>query len=238
MLKSSIAKQVVNGAIKRVNPAKARKARKRAAGRSQSRALAANPVGGLSSILESAGLAFGSYAVTRFVSRVAFVQLSPKYPKLAPHLHTLSSLASTVATYYAAQHIEALKPYDEELVIGSVIASAQSVVQHYLPKFGWIVSDVAADPGLSVVGRGRRRGVAAGGPVTRVGGRIDPVDAAIDAAEAVAERVNGGGASMPTDPDELHAEFMEQADADNLEGGDLIDEALDAYDEQQEGYAN
>jgi hypothetical protein len=89
--------------------------------------------------------AFAGYAGSKFLGRMAFVQISKRWPSLGKHTPVVASFVSLAATYILADKIEKLKKYRDPLIIGEAIALLQTVIQTYLPKFGWVVSDVSAD---------------------------------------------------------------------------------------------
>jgi hypothetical protein len=84
---------------------------------------------------------FGGYAATRLLGRITYVQLSKKWPKASPHLAAGSSIAAFLAAWYLLHRVERLKKYHTPATVGAAIAALQTIVQTYLPKFGWIVSD-------------------------------------------------------------------------------------------------
>jgi hypothetical protein len=88
--------------------------------------------------------AFGAYAATRFLERMAFVQVSKRWPNLGKHAPVVAGLVATAAAYYAGKKITALKKYEQAMLIGTTIALLQTVIQTYLPTFGWVVSDFSA----------------------------------------------------------------------------------------------
>ena len=44
--------------------------------------------------------------------------------------------------YFFGGKIGKLQKYEESIAIGSAIAAIQTLVQTYLPRYGWIVSDI------------------------------------------------------------------------------------------------
>jgi hypothetical protein len=88
--------------------------------------------------------AFGAYAASRFLERMAFVQISKRWPNLGKHAPVVAGLVATVAAHYAGKKIDKLKKYEQAMLIGATIALLQTVIQTYLPSFGWIVSDFSA----------------------------------------------------------------------------------------------
>jgi hypothetical protein len=84
---------------------------------------------------------FAGYAATRLLARVTYVQLSKKWPKASRHLAAGSGVGAFLASWYLLHHVERLKKYHTPATVGAAIAALQTIVQTYLPKFGWIVSD-------------------------------------------------------------------------------------------------
>jgi hypothetical protein len=89
--------------------------------------------------------AFGSYAASRFLERMAFVQVMKRWPKLGKHAPVVAGLIAAVAAHYLGKKVKALKKYENPIMIGAAIALIQTLIQTYLPTFGWIVSDFSAD---------------------------------------------------------------------------------------------
>lgn len=89
--------------------------------------------------------AFGAYGATRFLQRLAFVQINKRWPKLGKHAPVIASAVALVVAYFAAHKVKRLEKYHGPILIGTAVAALQSAVQTYLPKYGWIVSDVRAD---------------------------------------------------------------------------------------------
>jgi len=111
---------------------------------------------GLAGFSQMALPAFGAYAATRFVSRVTYVQLSPR-TKFAHHLSVGASAGVTLLAWLAGEHISSLKKYDSAILLGSSVATLQALLQTYVPKFGWIVSDHLPPPGMAVMRNGQHR---------------------------------------------------------------------------------
>lgn len=120
------------------------KARARSRRRNGDDAPRANPSGFMAELYEVGELvlpAFAGYAGGRLISRVAYVQLSKKYPRAAKHLAAGASAAAVLATYFALPRVKKFASYQVPATLGAAIASLQTLVQTYLPKFGWMVSD-------------------------------------------------------------------------------------------------
>lgn len=104
-----------------------------------------NPGEGITHELGQVGSGVAAYTVTRLLGRVAHRVASTRWPKAAKHVAAGSQVAAAGAAYFGADRIEQLEPYRDPIVIGTSIAAAQSLLQTYLPKYGWIVSDVRPD---------------------------------------------------------------------------------------------
>lgn len=106
---------------------------------------------------------FGSYAATRLLNRIVYVQMSKRFPKLAKHAPVASSILSFLALWFLAHKVKRLEKWHDPLVLGSAIAGVQTIFQTYVPKYGWIVSDVSADQyrssGASRVAELRKAGI-------------------------------------------------------------------------------
>src|SRR5690606_29093616 len=89
------------------------------------------------------------YAGTRLLQRIAYAQLSKRFPKAARHLAAGSGLAVFAAVWFLLHRIKRLEKYHTPAAVGSAIAALQTIVQTYLPKFGWMVSDFQPTIGSS-----------------------------------------------------------------------------------------
>lgn len=177
-----------------------------------------NPAG-LAGFAQMVLPAFAGYAATRFISRIAYVQLSAR-TKHANHLSVLASAATTFASHLASQHVDALEQYGPPATFGSAIATLQAVIQTYLPKFGWIVSDYLPPPGMRVLRDHRRRRRAAAEEIDDGAGE-DEFESEFAAAAPA-----GAGAAASTaddfeDGDDLGTLGSMDEDGDNMSGGSL-----------------
>ncbi len=84
---------------------------------------------------------FGGYAVTKFLARVVNTQLAKKYPNAGKHLAAGSTIAAFLAAWFLLHRVKRLAKYHTPAVVGSAIASLQTLVRLYLPKYGWMVAD-------------------------------------------------------------------------------------------------
>lgn len=94
---------------------------------------------------EFIGPGFGGFAITRFTTRVAATQISKRWPKMAKHAGAIASVGSFLAAWWGAHRVKWLEKYHTPIVVGSGIAAIQSVIQLYLPRLGWVVSDASPD---------------------------------------------------------------------------------------------
>ena len=90
---------------------------------------------------EFVGAGFAGYAGTRLVSRVTYVQVAKKSPKWARHASVGASVGAALAAYYLLAKVKKIQAHHLPVSVGAAIAALQTVVQTYVPKFGWIVSD-------------------------------------------------------------------------------------------------
>jgi len=85
---------------------------------------------------------FGGYAVNRFLSRIVYSLVLKKRPKLAGHALVGTSALATVLTYFVTRYWQRVSDYHEYASLGSGVAFVQTAVQTYVPRLGWVVSDV------------------------------------------------------------------------------------------------
>lgn len=91
------------------------------------------------------GAGVAGYASVRLASRIGFAQAVKRWPNAAKHVHAASAAASAAGVFFGTKHWSKVEDYHDAATIGAGIALFQTVVQTYLPQFGWIVSDVNAD---------------------------------------------------------------------------------------------
>jgi hypothetical protein len=95
----------------------------------------------LQDVLEFVVPGFAGYAGTRMVSRIVHGMVIKRYPKFAKHASVLSTAIAATGAWFLAHRIDKVKQYHTPIVVGAGIATIQTVVQAYLPKYGWMVSD-------------------------------------------------------------------------------------------------
>lgn len=88
---------------------------------------------------------FGSFAASRFVTRVASTQVEQRFPSWGKHAGALAAAGSFLAAWFLAHKWRWLEKWHTPIVVGSAIAGLQSVTQLYIPALGWIVSDATPE---------------------------------------------------------------------------------------------
>ncbi len=99
----------------------------------------------LTDLAEFVGPGFAAFAATRFVTRVAAVQLAKKKPSWGKHAGAVASVASFLAAWFGAHRIKFTEKYHTPIVVGSAIAMFQSLIQLYIPKLGWMLADASPE---------------------------------------------------------------------------------------------
>lgn len=198
------------------------------------RSLRTNPPIG-QDLLYEIGPAFGAYAATRFGARIASKLGGAK---LGKHAAPLGSVSIAAAAWLLAHRIPKIAKFHTPIIIGSSIAAVQSLVQTYLPQYGWLVGDIApeapqvaapaAQGGLGDWNRPRRRKKRRMKPV---GDEFDNLE---QEAQQRADAASGGAGVMddesdrPIDPAstpimpeewEIDAGAMDDDDFGSLAGG-------------------
>ncbi|MDP2607277.1 MAG: hypothetical protein Q8S00_32470 [Deltaproteobacteria bacterium] len=88
---------------------------------------------------------FVAYAGTRLLARIVHSLAKKRFPNGGKHVAVLSSLAAAGGTWLIAHRIPQVEKYHTPATIGASIAAAQTVVQTYFPKYGWMVADLPND---------------------------------------------------------------------------------------------
>lgn len=96
-------------------------------------------------LLEYIGPGFAGFAATRVMTRMAIVQIARRKPAWAKHAGVIASLASFGAAWWGAHKVKFLEKYAAPITVGAGIAAAMTVLQQYLPKIGWLISDASSD---------------------------------------------------------------------------------------------
>lgn len=115
----------------------------------------------LRELAEFAGPGFAAFAATRFGTRVIAMQVAKRKPTWGKHAGALASVGAFLAAWLLAHRIKWLAKYQTPIAVGAAIAAAQSLVQLYIPRLGWIVAD--ATPEIASAGAQQMRAGAAMG---------------------------------------------------------------------------
>lgn len=99
----------------------------------------------LTDLAEFIGPGFAAFAATRFVTRVASVQLAKKRPSWGKHAGAITSIAAFVAAWLGAHRLKWTEKYHTPIVVGSALAALQSIIQLYIPQLGWMLSDATPE---------------------------------------------------------------------------------------------
>lgn len=88
---------------------------------------------------------FGGYAINRLVSRAVYSLVLKRQPRLAAHTLVGASALAVVGTYFISKYWRKVSDYHEHASIGSSIALLQAIMRTYVPRLGWVVSDVSPE---------------------------------------------------------------------------------------------
>ena len=88
---------------------------------------------------------FAGFAASRFLTRVAAVQIAKRKPSWGKHAGAVAAVGAFLSAWLLAHRVKQLRKYHFPLVIGSAIAAAQSLVQLYFPSLGWMVADASTE---------------------------------------------------------------------------------------------
>lgn len=94
---------------------------------------------------EFIGPGFAGFAATRFGTRIATQTLAKRKPSWGKHAGALASVGAFVAAWLLAHRVKLLEKYATPIAVGAGIAAAQSLIQLYIPKLGWMVSDASPE---------------------------------------------------------------------------------------------
>jgi hypothetical protein len=98
-----------------------------------------------SDLAEWVGPGFASFALTRFTTRVAATQIAAKKPSWGRHVGAGVSIGAFLAAWFLAHRVKWLAKYHTPITVGAAIAALQSLIQLYIPKLGWMVSDASPE---------------------------------------------------------------------------------------------
>jgi hypothetical protein len=81
----------------------------------------------------------GGFVVTKVVARIAYGVAEKRRSKWAKHIGVLASLGTFGILWAAAHRVKQIAEYHTPIVVGSAIAALQTVVQTYIPQYGWLI---------------------------------------------------------------------------------------------------
>lgn len=99
----------------------------------------------LQDTLDLVGPGFVAFAATRFATRVAATQIAKRWPNLAKHAGAVASIGTFLAAWYLGNRVKLIDKYHSAVLAGAGIATGQTLIQTYMPKLGWVVSDASPD---------------------------------------------------------------------------------------------
>lgn len=126
-------------------PQKTPKVRRRKRRRAPAVSAARNPAPDWVATAEVFGYGLGGFAVSRLASRIVSVQVAKKKPTWAKHAGVATGVLAFAAAYFLAKRWKHTAKYQHELQLGTFVALAQTAIQTYLPKLGWILADATPE---------------------------------------------------------------------------------------------
>lgn len=99
----------------------------------------------LMDLAEFIGPGFAAFAATRFGTRIAATQIAKRKPSWGKHAGALASVGAFLAAWLLAHRVKFLAKYSTPIAVGAGIAAAQSIIQLYIPKLGWMVADASPE---------------------------------------------------------------------------------------------
>lgn len=121
-----------------------RRYRKRKKNPSEPRSARPNPPP-VSELIEWGVPGFGAFAASRFGTRVATTQIAKWKPSMGKHAGAVAAVGAFLAAWFLANRLKWLAKYHTPIAVGAAIAMAQSLLQIYIPKLGWLVSDASSE---------------------------------------------------------------------------------------------
>lgn len=82
---------------------------------------------------------FAAFAATRVLTRIATVQITKRKPSLAKHAGAVAAIGAFIAAWWGAHRVKYLEKYHHPIVVGTGLATLQSLIQLYAPAFGKVL---------------------------------------------------------------------------------------------------
>lgn len=99
----------------------------------------------LSDLAEWAIPGFAGFAATRFVTRVAATQIAQRKPSWGKHAGVGASIGAFLVAWFLGHRLKLIAKYHTPVTVGAAIAAAQSIIQLYFPKLGWMLADASPE---------------------------------------------------------------------------------------------
>jgi hypothetical protein len=96
-------------------------------------------------LAEFIGPGFAGFAATRLLTRIAAVQLAKKKPSWGKHAGAITSVAAFLGAWWASGKWKVTAKYQMPIVVGAGLAAIQSIIQLYIPKLGWMITDASTE---------------------------------------------------------------------------------------------
>jgi hypothetical protein len=101
-----------------------------------------NPASGIKGdLIGTIAPAAVAFAATKLLTRIVGTIVARRWPRAAPHVAALSSIAAFGGVYYFGDRYQRLKPYHTPAMVGAGVAALTTVAQTYVKKYGWITAD-------------------------------------------------------------------------------------------------
>lgn len=88
---------------------------------------------------------FASFAGSRLATRIAATQVAKIRPNLSKHAAAGIAVGAFFAAWLLAHRWKWLSKYQTPVTVGAAIAALQSLIQLYVPRLGWMVSDASPE---------------------------------------------------------------------------------------------
>ena len=103
-------------------------------------------------LVEFIGPGFAGFAVSRFGTRIATTQIGQRWPSWGKHAGGVAAVGSFLAAWLLAHKVKLLEKFHTPIVVGAGIAALQSLIQLYIPRLGWMVSDASPELAAGAAG--------------------------------------------------------------------------------------
>lgn len=187
---------------------------------------------------------FASYAGTRLLSRIVFMLISRRWPRVGKHAAAASAVLAFAGAWLLAHKVKKLSKYHDGIVVGSGIAAISTVARTYLPKYGWIVADYGVNDYAAPTAPSTPPGEL--DEPESSGDEFDYLEAELAAFESEADEQLEAAVpeilqaekdldrDMAVDRQQANAEIEAEADAESADVEADLDELADYFDGEDE----